>query len=117
MGLPDRLKALIADQKTTAAAIADLAGVSPPVVTLAMNGEQFEGIKAASVIRIAKALGVRPAYLLLGEEPKSIYSRRVVADEDGMRLFAKMVAAEIKSQPSGPEMTENKVGRPDNGDD
>jgi hypothetical protein len=86
------------------------------MVTQAMNGEQFEGIKAANLIRIAKALGVRPAWLLLGEEPKSISSRPVVADEAGMRLLAKMVAAEMKRQSSGSQVSDDEVALPDDRD-
>lgn len=99
--LPTRVRDCITEQETSATAIAELAGLSTPAVTRLQRGEQFEGIKAASVIRIAKALGVRPAWLLLGEEPKFTGGMAAASDPESVKLLAKLIASEMKSKAPG----------------
>lgn len=108
-GFPKRLKDCIEEQDTTATAVAELAGVSVPVVTKAQNGEQWEGIGAGNVARIASALGVRPAWLLFGDGPKTLSEIPTIAHPSiSAQDLARLVAAELKREPASSEMGEDK---------
>lgn len=108
-GFPKRLKDCIKEQDTTATAIAELAGVSVPVVTKAQKGEQWEGIGAGNAVRIAKALGVRPAWLLFGETPKTIGEVATVSHSSvSPRELARLLAAELKREATSPQVSENE---------
>lgn len=108
-GFPKRLKDCIIEQETSATAVAELAKVSVPVVTKAQNGEQWEGIGAANGFRIAKALGVRPAWLLFGEKPKTIGEFATVSHVSvSPQELARILAAEIKREASSSKVIENE---------
>jgi len=64
-----RLAVAMKHENLNATQLAKLSGVSVPVITRALRGERRDGMYAVSVIRIAKALGVRVGWLLAAEEP------------------------------------------------
>lgn len=60
----------------TQSELATLAGVSIVTVNRIENGVGEGNPRPATVRRLAKALDVDPAWLLFGDEPKSVQNRR-----------------------------------------
>jgi len=60
--------------------IAASAGVDSGNFSKYMSGDKVVGVTANTVIMLARALGVRPAWLLLGEEPSGLQRPANVAE-------------------------------------
>lgn len=81
LGIPLRLQSIIGELeqqhgKLTQDKIAKGAGVSQSVISKMRKAKTVKGVTAAAVVRVAKALGVEPGWLLTGYGPKlSLHSR------------------------------------------
>ena len=69
MGFPDRLRDAMREDDINATQLGEVAGVSKQVITRALNGERRDGMRAASLVLLAEALGVRVGWLVAGELP------------------------------------------------
>lgn len=94
---PERLSSEIETQGINCTMVAEMCGFSVPTVTQWANGSQFAGIKAANLIVLAEKLGVRYAWLLTGEEPKSRQGNvAFVGDPDVYRRLEALERAQAK---------------------
>ena len=94
-GFAKRFLEAFKESGLTGAQLADLAGCSNARITRAKNDEQVGGIELAVAIRMAKALGVRVAWLAIGEEPKRpAHGMLVVLQGDALH----QIAAEVRQQ-------------------
>lgn len=76
-GFPSRLRYAIDQRKAeepslTQNQVAESAGVDSGNLSKILNGEKAMGVTAHTVIMLARALRVRPSWLLLGEEPSGL---------------------------------------------
>ena len=76
-GFPGRLRYAIdqriaEDSTLTQNRIAEKAGVDSGNLSKIVNGEKAAGVTANTVLMLARALRVRPAWLLTGEEPSGL---------------------------------------------
>lgn len=78
-GFPSRLSEAIEEDGRPDREIAEAADVDAGGLSRWKRGQRFQGIDAASVVRVAKALGVRVGWLLAGEEPKRSRSSSIPA--------------------------------------
>lgn len=67
--LPRRLALAREESNLNSLELDDLAGVGRGRTSRAENGKRVNGLPLDTVIKMARALGVRPAWLALGEEP------------------------------------------------
>lgn len=103
------------EQGINATMLAEMSGVSVPTVTQVLNRKKFEGVQAATVMRYARALGVRTAYLLEGELPKHFgVAPTVVQDGDALAAsIAEKLFARFRDEPSSSQVTHDEPSRPD----
>lgn len=68
LAAPERLRRVMrARGDLTQASLAEMAGVSQPTVSNLVTGTSLDGVSAAAVARICKAVNVSIDYLLLGK--------------------------------------------------
>lgn len=67
--LPHRLSLAREEAEIPSLQLDELAGIAGGRTSRAENGKRIEGLPLDTVIKMARALGVRAAWLALGEEP------------------------------------------------
>jgi transcriptional regulator with XRE-family HTH domain len=67
--LPKRIKMALRSDGRGVTEIARQAGISHTTIRRWLRGEQSDGATADGLIKLSKATGVRPAWLVLGENP------------------------------------------------
>lgn len=71
LDLPKRLAEAMERDDINATQLSERADVSKQVITRLLNGERRDGVRGASIIKLANALGVRVGWLLAGEKPEN----------------------------------------------
>ena len=69
IGFPERLRSAREEAGFGVRELGEMSGMDGGRVSRYEQGKKFEGVTADSVLALAKALNVRPAWLLTGERP------------------------------------------------
>lgn len=107
-GFPERLRAAMKDDDINATQLGEVAGVSKQVITRALNGERRDGMRAASLVLLAEALGVRVGWLVAGELPVR-GSVPVTVDSADAQSIVRATLAQMGYEVTGPQVGQHKL--------